>query len=161
MKSSRTRLDGPAVVILTSRLPVPVGADDALDLCPGSPPLNELDPIAEGVTELEAVVAGERDAVHDFDPECGDFELPLLKVADFVSDVGFGGLPVHPVLHADVDLAISDLEPQAATPRQARRLLDFGEAEDTAIEATGLLFGTMRDGKLDVVNAPDHLIAPF
>ena len=75
--------------------------------------------------------------------------------------MGLGGVPIHTVLHADVDLAIPDLEPQAATPCQARRLLDFRQAEDTAIEATGLLFGTMRDGKLDVVNAPDHFIAPF
>jgi hypothetical protein len=29
--------------------------------------LNELDPIAEGITELEAVVTGEWDALDDFD----------------------------------------------------------------------------------------------
>src|SRR5262249_10559116 len=136
-------LDGPAVVLLTNGLPVLIGADDSLDPRHGSSPLHEFDPIAEGITKLEAVVAGERNALDDFDPNCGDFELPLLKVADFVSDVGFGGIPIHPVLHADVDLAISDLEPQATTPRQARRLLAFREAEDTAIEATGLLLGTM------------------
>src|SRR5262249_44632421 len=115
---------------------------------------------AEGVTELEAVVAGERNALDNFDPKGGDLAFPRFQVADFVSDVGLGGIPIPPVLHADVDLAIPDLEPQAATPRQARRLLDFREAEDTAIEATGLLFGAIGDGKLDVVNAPDHFIAP-
>src|SRR5262249_8045630 len=138
-----------------------VGADDSLDLRHGSPPLDEFDPVAEGVTELEAVVTGERDALDDFDSKCGDFELPLLKVADFVSDVGFGGIPIHPVLHADVDLAIPASEPQAATPCQARRFLEFREAEDTAVEATGFLLGTTWDGKLDVVNAPDHLITPL
>src|SRR5262249_58554334 len=98
---------------------------------------------AEGVTELEAVVAGERNAVEDFDAKGGDLAFPRFQVADFVSDVGLGGIPIHPVLHADVDLAIPDLGPQAATPRQARRLLDFLEAEGTAIEATGLLLAPL------------------
>jgi hypothetical protein len=123
--------------------------------------LNEFDPIAEGITELDAVVTGEWNAVDDFDAKCGDLAFPLFQVTDFVSDVGFGGRPIHSVLHANVDLVISDLEPQAATPCQARRFLDFREAEDTAIEATSLLLGTTWDGKLDVVNAPDHVIAPF
>jgi hypothetical protein len=103
-------------VLLTNGLPVLIGADDSLARRRGSPPLDEFDPVAEGVTELEAVVAGERNAVDDFDPKCGYLELPLFQVTDFVSDVGLGGVPIHPVLHADVDLAIPDLEPQAATP---------------------------------------------
>jgi hypothetical protein len=105
--------------------------------------LNEFDPITEGITGLEAVVAGERNALDDFDAQCGDLAFPLFQVADLVSDVGFGGIPIHSLLHADVDLAIPDLEPQAATPCQARRFLDFREAEDTAVEATSLLFGTI------------------
>ena len=105
------------------------GADDSLALRHGSPPLDKFDPVTEGVTELEAVVTGQRDAVGDLDSKGGDLAFPRFQVADFVGDVGLGGRPIHPVLHADVDLAVSDLEPQAATPRQARRLLDFREAE--------------------------------
>jgi hypothetical protein len=71
-------LGGPAVVFLTNRLSFLVGAYDSVDLPHGSPPLNEFDPIAEGITELEAVMAGERNALHDFDAKCGDLEPPLL-----------------------------------------------------------------------------------
>jgi hypothetical protein len=91
--------------------------------------LNEFDPIAEGITELEAVVTGERNALHDFDSKCGELASPLFQVAYFVSDVGFGGIPIHSVLHTDVDLAIPDLEPQATTPCEARRFLDFRGAD--------------------------------
>jgi hypothetical protein len=62
-------LGGPAVVILTNCLPVLIGTDDSLDLSHGSPPLHELHPIAEGITELKAVVARNRNALHDFDPQ--------------------------------------------------------------------------------------------
>jgi hypothetical protein len=154
-------LGGSAVVILTNCLSVLIRADDLLDLSHGSPPLNEFDPIAEGITKLEPAVAGKRNALDDFNSKCGDLEFPLFKVADFISDVGFGGIAIHPILDSDVDFAISGLEPQAATPCQARRFLDFREAENAAIEAPGLLFGTIWDGQLDVVNASDHFIAPL
>jgi hypothetical protein len=64
-------------------LPVFAGLDHALNMRHGSPPLNEFDPIAEGVTELEAVVTGERNALDDFDSKCGELGFPLFQVADF------------------------------------------------------------------------------
>jgi hypothetical protein len=107
--------------------------------------LEEFDPIAEGVTELEPVVTGDRNSRRHFDAQAGQFGVPAGQVADLVSDVPLGGVPVDAVLDADVDLLIPDLQPESPPLDQAGRFVELRQAEDDAVEPASLLFRPFRD----------------
>src|SRR5438132_2528371 len=119
-------------------------------------PLQELHPIAEGVTELQTVVARNRDAFDDGNSQGGAFGFPDREVNDLVSDVGLGGKPVYAILDTEMKLTIPDLKPQPTTPYQAGRFFDLRQAEGLAVEMTSLLLSSCWDGQLDVVNTSNH-----
>src|SRR5579871_1336752 len=96
--------------------------------------LDELDPVAERVSELEPLESRNGDALQDLDSRGGQALPPAGEVVDGIGDVGLGGPAVHCVLDANVYLTVADPEPEAAAFAEAFRLLDLRQAEDAAVE---------------------------
>ena len=78
--------------------------------------LNKLDPIAERIADLEALVTGDRDGIQDGDAVLLQSRAPVPQVGYFVSQVRFGGRALDPIFGAHVHLHIADLQPEAAAP---------------------------------------------
>ena len=117
--------------------------------------MDKLDAVAEGVAELEAAEAGDRDGFEDLDVVLAEAALPGGDVVDVVGEVGFGRGAVDVLLDADVELKLADGEPEAAAGLEGGGLWDLAEAEDVAIEAAGVVLAVFGDGDLGVVEADD------
>jgi hypothetical protein len=122
---------------------------------------DELNPIAEWVSELEPVVTRDRNTIHDFDPERAQLIPPARKIRDFISDVSLCQVSVNAVLDTDVHLAITQFEPKSAAFAEAGRLFDFQQAQNLAIKMASLIFSPSWDRQLNVVDPSNHVLAPF
>ncbi len=102
--------------------------------------LNHLDSIAERVAELEPVESGNRDAREPLDPFRLKLLSPFRQISHGIGDMSFRRQPVKPVLGADVNATVADLEPKPAPSLKRRRFLDFLKTEHATIKRTGTGF---------------------
>src|SRR5215471_5871959 len=101
--------------------------------------LDEFDSIPERVAEFEANKARDGDSFDHRDAGGHQPVSPAIDPDDSVGDVSPGRPTVDPLLDAQVDLSVADLDPEAASAFQAIGLLNFAEAEEPAVERPGLI----------------------
>lgn len=76
--------------------------------------LEEFYTVAERVTKLKTVIAGDRNSFQNPDALLLKPCSPTVEIIDFVSDVRFRRLTLYPILYAYVNLRLSDLQPETA-----------------------------------------------
>jgi hypothetical protein len=133
-------------------------ADYQLPLHAAVPTLDEFEAVGEGVTGFEAGAARNRDGFRDQAP--GNFEAgsPCVEVLHLVGDVRLRQSSVASVLNPDMDLLITDPEPESTPTHQRRRLLYLCQPEHAAIKCARDLLLPDRNRDLHMVNAFDgHL----
>jgi hypothetical protein len=91
--------------------------------------LDQLDAVAEWISELESVVAGEGDGFEDFDAGRFESSAPGGKVANFVGEMGLSGLAIDAIFGAHMDLeffAGRGGEPEPAPGLEGGGFFDLG-----------------------------------
>src|SRR5579875_1575236 len=82
------------------------------------PWLDELDTVAKRIAELESIIAGNGNAVQNFDAPRREAPPPGGQIAHLISQVRLGHGPVHTRLRSDMDLPVTRLKPEPAAPTQ-------------------------------------------
>lgn len=97
-----------------------------LDFSDLAGPLQKLDAVAERVTELKTVAAGDRDAIEDLYAALAKLSAPAIQIFHLVSNMGFRGAgAVRFILDTDMHLKISQLKPESAAAEEGFRLWNF------------------------------------
>src|SRR5262245_19807318 len=110
-------------------------------------PLNELHPVAERISELKSISAGYRHAIEYLNAVRGQKRTPSFQVRNGVSDMGLGRQSVHSLFHSDMELAVSDLEPETTAPFEDVGFFNLGQAKQRAVKGASLFLrsGRYRD----------------
>jgi hypothetical protein len=120
------------------------GAVLSLGLC-------QLDPIAEGILRESPLAALELNRVNQIAKPIR-FEVPCDYLEVVHNEGGMsllGGTEV--ILHAEVQLLSSALEPQASSRRQRLRLRDLSQSQDASVEGSRCGFFATRHCDLQVI----------
>jgi hypothetical protein len=102
--------------------------------------LCEFYPVAKRIAKFEALVAGYGYGVDDSYIVLLEMCAPGRDVVHSVGKMRSGGSTFYAVFSANMDLAIAYLEPEAASPTQCLRFLDFEQAEYATIEGPAFFF---------------------
>jgi hypothetical protein len=112
---------------------------------------NELYSIAERVTALKALVAGDRNRVQNLNAALRQSCFPGPQVVYLIGKMSLGGSTIDIVFNSDVHLSVAYLKPESATPLQSWRLPNLREPQDAAVETSTLHLGTRRYRYLHVM----------
>lgn len=123
--------------------------------------LHQLDPVAEGIIDIDPVIAGQR-----LVPPGGNAAFGELcnKAGEIIDQECRMRLARGPEVRfdAEMDPDRAAFEPAAAPLLEIVRFLHLGEAEEVAIEAARLIFAAGRHGELDVVELKQrHVTIPI
>ena len=111
----------------------------------------QLDSIFEGVEERESVESGHRGLL--FNPHMVFKQVRSNLPETFHLKGRMAFRFALPILYADVQLNVCDLEPETAILLQRFRLLYLFEAEDMRVKLSGPLFFARGNAKLHVIQS--------
>jgi hypothetical protein len=122
--------------------------------------LHQLDPVAEGIIDIDPVIAGQRLVPPGGNATFGESRNKAGEIIDEERRMRLARRP-EIRLDAEMDPDRAALEPAAAALPESVRLLHLGEIEKAAIEAPRLIFAAGRHGELDVVELKQrHVTIP-
>lgn len=115
---------------------------------------HEFEAIAEGIENVDAAEIGEGGIRPGRKARALASSYDLVEIVDHECGVGaLGGMEVF--LDAKVEIHWAGREPDAAAARHGCRLGDFGEAEDSSVEATREGFDACGNRELHVIETKD------
>lgn len=112
--------------------------------------LQDLGTIAEGVIDVEALVARQELVLGHLMSSVDAPSTHSISVADLKGNMGLGRRRKAPI-NPEVELQVASFEPDATSRPQIVGLFDFLKSEHIPIEASSCVLATRRNRDLDVV----------
>ena len=108
--------------------------------------------LPNGSRNSKSAAFGNRKRVDHLQPGRPQSITPCVQIADRIRDMSLGRVSARAVFGADMNLAITGLEPEASATLEFLRFLDLGEPKQAAVECPRGLDIRRANRDLDVVN---------